>query len=341
MDQVRASQFREIHQVLAVVVPSPRNDARLVHHLELLDEELPQVLRHRCVVEESHVIPVLPPGNALLHFLEQGLREVVVHVDFRIPRHFDGEGADGLRLEGGKQAWQTHPHHIIEEDHPVFPLLLGQNQKPVEVVGQLQQGKSGALGDVAFQFDSMVNRPVLQLWHPDIGNQNGHQVGAHFPVEVIPNKGPLVLIQLCLADQLNALGRQLGFDLGKRGIEPLLQFDDARPDAFQRLVHPETQRRGGAFAQQRHALQGRHPDPEELVEVVGEDAEEPHPLNQRHSGVLGFLQDPLIEREPTQLAVEELLVCREGFSSLARRGCPVSCHAAKISRRRRQAEPLR
>ena len=42
----------------------------------------------------------------------------------------------------------------------------------------------------------------------------------------------------------------------------------------------------------------------ELVEVVLVDRAEPQPLQQRHVGVLGELQDPLVEVEPGELAVE-------------------------------------
>ena len=56
------------------------------------------------------------------------------------------------------------------------------------------------------------------------------------------------------------------------------------------------------------ALEAGHPDHEELVEVAGEDRQEPHPLEQRQVGVLGELEHPLVEAQPGQLAVEEAVV---------------------------------
>ena len=61
------------------------------------------------------------------------------------------------------------------------------------------------------------------------------------------------------------------------------------------------------------ALEAGHADHEELVEVAGEDRREAHPLEQRQGGVLGQLEDALVEAEPGQLAVEEaVVVLRDG-----------------------------
>src|SRR5947208_2672919 len=46
-------------------------------------------------------------------------------------------------------------------------------------------------------------------------------------------------------------------------------------------------------------------DHQELVEIVRADAEELHPLEKRHVGILRFTEDAPVELEPTQLAIEE------------------------------------
>ena len=51
-----------------------------------------------------------------------------------------------------------------------------------------------------------------------------------------------------------------------------------------------------------------HPDHVELVEVAGEDREEPRPLQQRDVGVLGQLEHALVERQPRDLAVGEAVL---------------------------------
>ena len=55
-------------------------------------------------------------------------------------------------------------------------------------------------------------------------------------------------------------------------------------------------------------LQAGHPDLEELVEVLAEDGEELGPLEQRARRVVGQGEDPGVEVEPGQLAVEEATV---------------------------------
>ena len=53
------------------------------------------------------------------------------------------------------------------------------------------------------------------------------------------------------------------------------------------------------------ALEAGDPHHEELVEVGGEDRQEPHPLQQRQVLVLGELEHAGVEVQPGQLAVEE------------------------------------
>ena len=55
-------------------------------------------------------------------------------------------------------------------------------------------------------------------------------------------------------------------------------------------------------------LQPGHPDHEELVEVGREDRQELRALQQRKVCVLGELEHALVERQPTQLAIDETVV---------------------------------
>ncbi len=52
-------------------------------------------------------------------------------------------------------------------------------------------------------------------------------------------------------------------------------------------------------------LEAGHAHHEELVEVVGRDRDEPHPLEQRVVGVPGLLQHPHVELQPTDFTVDE------------------------------------
>ena len=51
-------------------------------------------------------------------------------------------------------------------------------------------------------------------------------------------------------------------------------------------------------------LEARDPDHEELVEVRPVDRDEFEPLEQRVARVEGLLEDPVVERQPRQLAVD-------------------------------------
>ena len=51
-------------------------------------------------------------------------------------------------------------------------------------------------------------------------------------------------------------------------------------------------------------MEPRHPHLEELVEVAGEDRQVANPLKQRNPHVGGKFQDPAVEGQPAQLAVQ-------------------------------------
>ena len=104
--------------------------------------------------------------------------------------------------------------------------------------------------------------------------------------------------------------------LGQLGVDPLAE----RPGVphrqlarqFQGVVqHLAGQPDPGSFdreARDHPPDQPRDPDHEELVEVGGEDGQEPDPLQQRDGGVLGQLEHPLVEPEPALLAVQVPLI---------------------------------
>ena len=83
---------------------------------------------------------------------------------------------------------------------------------------------------------------------------------------------------------------------------------DQVPRAFADLVEllallPERPRLGQLCGHQvAHFTDADH---EELVLVVRADAEELHPLEQRHVRVFRFTEDPAVEFEPAELAVEQ------------------------------------
>lgn len=116
----------------------------------------------------------------------------------------------------------------------------------------------------------------------------------------------LLLGQLGPADQVDALLGERGGDvLVVAGGVPGHQLAGAGPDHLQHLAGLESRGGPGGDAGGDTALQTGDPDHEELVQVGGEDRQEVRPLQQGRVRVLGELQDPLVEREPAPLPVEE------------------------------------
>ena len=128
------------------------------------------------------------------------------------------------------------------------------------------------------------------------------------PVKPAPHEFALLLIELVFRHQVDPLMGQLGLDLLKRLVVAGLQFNDPVVHRSQGLAHSVTEGRRGPLADERDALQCRDPDPEELIEVVGENPEEAHPLDERHRRLFRLLQDALVEGQPAQFPVEELLI---------------------------------
>jgi hypothetical protein len=59
-------------------------------------------------------------------------------------------------------------------------------------------------------------------------------------------------------------------------------------------------------------MQAGHADSEELVEVLGEDRQESRPFEDRIALVARLPQDPRVEFEPGQLAIQERLLVGRG-----------------------------
>ena len=99
-----------------------------------------------------------------------------------------------------------------------------------------------------------------------------------------------------LRGQVAPLGLLVGHQVLGLGVDPLQLL--GRGQAV--LAH-----RAHAFADL--GLQAGHPDHVELVEVVRRDGQEPQPLQKGMAGIAALGEDPAVEGQPGQLAVEEAL----------------------------------
>ena len=99
-------------------------------------------------------------------------------------------------------------------------------------------------------------------------------------------------------------GEQRAEDVGPAALDVVRHPLGAPADGVELLLRAHSVGRqhlavGAELAQQRG-----HADHEELVEVGRDDREELDPLEQRVTLVLGLQQDPLVELQPAQLAVD-------------------------------------
>ena len=99
------------------------------------------------------------------------------------------------------------------------------------------------------------------------------------------------------------------------------ELEHALPSLRELLCRRATVRRAGDGPGLHLLAQPGDADLEELVEVAGKDRRELHAFEERVALVPGFVQDPRVELEPRQLAVQvgELRSCSLGLPSGARR----------------------
>ena len=107
-----------------------------------------------------------------------------------------------------------------------------------------------------------------------------------------------------VVDELDPLGgeRPADRDVDRRVVGD--EVEDALAGGGQLLVGGPAVGRAGDLAGLDLLAQAGDPDLEELVEVAGEDRQELDPLEQRVALVARLVQDPRVELEPRQLAVQ-------------------------------------
>ena len=87
-------------------------------------------------------------------------------------------------------------------------------------------------------------------------------------------------------------------------VEAAVELEHARLDRVDLLARGEAVGAARVDPGVELVEEAGDPDHEELVEVGGVDRAEADPLQQRHLGVLGEFEHPLVEVEPGELAIE-------------------------------------
>ena len=136
--------------------------------------------------------------------------------------------------------------------------------------------------------------------------QDWFEFRQHRILEILAYEGSLTLVQLPFVDQIDTNLPQLPEQVLVGFFELLLQFEYPQLDGFQQLGELRRRVRPRNGGQTTHL---RHPHPEKLIQVIGENPQIAQALNDRHLAVLGFLQYPGIEGKPAQFpGYEEMIV---------------------------------
>ena len=280
--------------------------------LELPQQQFEQLLRHRVGHLEADRPLEAAAAQLHLHRDQQVLGVLVVEGEVGVAG--DPEGVVLQQLHAREEHVEMGGDDVLEGDEPVGP--LGGGNPPGEGVGDLHPGEATLGVDGVAHQHGQVQRQVRDE-REGVAGVDG-QRGEHREdplLEVLAEMVALPRFEVGDREQVDALGRQLGLNLLEE--QALLLAAQLRGDLadLAELLGRGVPVEGALGELGGHPVgEARHADLEELVEVGGEDAQVPGPLQQRHLRVTGEAQNPGVECEPGQFPAE---VVSEGLTPSA------------------------
>jgi hypothetical protein len=128
----------------------------------------------------------------------------------------------------------------------------------------------------------------------------------HLVLEELDEEGPVVVIERGPVGEPDPAVGEPGGDLAQEDpVDVCAELDHAGADGVELLGRLEPVGGDPPQACGQLVLQARHPHLEELVEVRREDGEELGSLQERDARGVGEGEDPGVEVEPRELAVEQ------------------------------------
>src|SRR5260370_22442931 len=318
--RLRGRRPRLLFQVRPVELPQRAQGAeveqpvRLIAigglQLELASEQLQHLWRHPGVDLQAHDSRV-PAAAAKLRLDggEQVLCVAVGVVEVAVAR--DPEWMVRNHVHGGEERLQVERYDVLERDKSG---VVSKRDEARQHRRHLDAGEA----------------MLATLWIPDRNRKVEREVGdvrkrmawvygqwrQHWE-DLLSEDGvelrQLLLAHLVAANDGDARGAEGRDDA--RVVEPVLPLDesfDPAADGLQLLQRRHAVRRRHRDGRQHLLLEAGDADLEEVVQVLAEDGEEPHPLEQGRIGVLGHGQDALVEVQPGQLPIQESRGLREG-----------------------------
>ena len=118
----------------------------------------------------------------------------------------------------------------------------------------------------------------------------------------------------------------------------LEQRAQADRDGVELVLRREAVIARACVTREHRSLEGTHTDHHELVQVRAEDGEEPHAREQGHSRIFRQLEHPLVELDPAELGVDQLL---RGGAPRIQRGRGPQCITGHAPGRQGRARDVR
>ena len=267
---------------------------------------------HRLLDLEPHRRAEAAPLQLLLERLEEVLR--VVLLDLEVLVAGDPEGVGGQHVHAGEELLEVLADDVLDRHEALVadPDEAAERRRhldPREVLGAGLR--------VAYDDREVERQPG------DVGERvggvdgEGRQDREDPVLEELLADLLLLAVELGPPDDLDAVLAQLGQQLAQSPRVPLHQLAALGPQRLQLLARHQSAGRPHGDPGGDASLEAGDADHEELVEVAGEDRQEACPLQQRQGGVLGELEDPLVEADPGDLPVDEavlvLLDTRDGL----------------------------
>ena len=282
------------------------HEALAVGDLELLHDEPLKARRHRSLdLEPDHraAAPLLQGRFEQAH----EILGFFLHLDFTVAEH--AEGALASHPVAGEQARHENADHGFEpdeSDRAAATFASRQLDEPVELRGDRHESVHGAQRSLAHELkperEAEIGDERERMRRVDRDRREHREDVAE---EMILEPGALGLGQLLGLKHMDA-------GIGEQRFEPdpgllLLvgQLCDEAGDAVELLGRRQPVLARRVDAGDDLTTQAGHAHHVELIEVRGRDGQEAEALEQRMALILGLLENPAIEMQPGELAVEK------------------------------------
>ena len=270
--------------------------------LELTDEQAQHFVGHSGIDFESDDLRLaLLPAQLVLDGGQQVRRFLVDQVEVGVACHPEGVLADDLHT--GKQLAHVERNHLLERNEP---LPVRQSDEARQQRRHLDTGEAHLVTDRVAHHHREVEREVrnvrkgmrrIHRERREHGENPGTKLGEEEVVSRLIEVGdrgdrdPLLLEGRC-----DMAREKIGTSL-EEGPGPLV-------NGSQLLAGGHAVGRGLREGGVNLLLQAGDPDLEELVDVLAQDRQKPHPLEQRQRLVLGHGQHAIVEVELGKLPVQ-------------------------------------